>query len=219
MGRKTLISKRSGVRWLACLVVLAGTLLAASLANAAPVIYPTGVDNSFAPLAGGSVDPHYTLDGGNAIVLSEGNYWFQWVKPSDARWLYNANVLDSGLRGTHVFETTFDLTGYDPSTAQLSFNCALDQFGTISLNSTVEASLPDQNWLGKLNPITINKDFVSGINTLEFSIAFPDGGDGLVVSGINLSATPTTPVPLPPTLLLMGSGLLGLLGLRRKFKG
>ena len=35
-------------------------------------------------------------------------------------------------------------------------------------------------------------------------------------NGVYFSDTPYTPVPLPPTLLLLGTGLLGLIGLRRK---
>jgi len=218
------------VRWIACLLIFAGALLAAqgAIADTVP-FYNTGVDNSYNPLPGGSPDPHYTmttisgnviLNNASAIVMSISNYWTGswggWVNPTDARWIYNADVGDSGIRGLYDFKTTFDLTGYIPSTAQLTFVYAMDQYGDVYLNGVHVASLPDHNWGASispnLNPFSISSGFQDGINTLEFYITLPDGYDGLVISDSSLTATP---IPIPAALPLFGSGLAGLLVWRR----
>lgn len=202
-------------RWLCC-CFCANTLAVLTLdANAAPVFYNTGVDNTGAQLPGGAPDPHYqmrqvtagTYTGNTnwtpATAMDSAITWSSWIKPADARWIYIANAANLGQDwGTYEFMTTFDLTGYDPSTAVLSGNWALDQYGTIFLNGNQVASLSDGNWNGKLNPFTINSGFISGINTLTFNVRFPDGGDGMVVSGSSLTAT-----SLPTLTIATGSGL------------
>lgn len=212
------------------LMTVLAVVLGISTSNAGPIFYDTGVDNNGNQLIGGSSDPHYELRQlvagphvGNsnfapAVALSTSNYWPQWIQPADARWIYIANAPNLGQDwGTYEFMTTFDLTGYNPSTAVLSGNWALDQYGSIYLNGSLITTLIDQNWNNHLTPFTINSGFVSGINTLKFDVRFPDGGDGIVVSGASLCAAPvTTAVPEPTTMLLLGSGLIGLAGYGRK---
>lgn len=158
-------------------------------------LYPTGVDDEGVPLPGGSVDPHYQIlraDGTevDAIVLSTANRWYEWPHPEDARWLYDADAPDSGLREWITFRTTFDLTGYDPSTAELTALWAADQWGSIRLNGVdTDVSLPDGSWK-HLNPLTLRSGFVEGENVLEILVKMVDGGDGLVLSEPVLSASP-----------------------------
>lgn len=44
------------------------------------------------------------------------------------------------------------------------------------------------------------------------------GAVGLAVGSSDSSSTPVVSVPEPATLFLLGSGVLGLLGLRRRFR-
>jgi hypothetical protein len=41
-----------------------------------------------------------------------------------------------------------------------------------------------------MTSFTITNGFIPGLNTLQFRVELPDGGDGLVVSGLTLSVQP-----------------------------
>jgi hypothetical protein len=169
---------------------------------AGPSFYNTGVDKNNQQLSGGSLDPHYQMrqvSGGaytgnpnwtSAVAMDTSITWSQWNTPSDARWIYVADAANLGQDwGTYEFVTTFDLTGYDPATAVLAGKWALDQYGTIYLNGNLVATLPDQNWNNNLTSFNLTSGFLPGTNTLTFSVRFPDGGDGMIVSGASLSAS------------------------------
>jgi hypothetical protein len=186
-------------KWFLCLALIATTRALA----AGPAFYNTGVDDNHQQLSGGSLDSHYLMrqvSGGaytgnpnwtNAVAMDTSITWSAWIKPSDARWIYVADAANLGQDwGTYEFMTTFDLTGYDPSTAVLTGKWALDQYGTIHLNGNVAASLPDENWNNNLTSFSLTSGFLPGTNTLTFTVRFPDGGDGMVVSGASLTASP-----------------------------
>ena len=177
-------------------------LVAASALAAGPAFYNTGVDDNNQQLSGGSLDPHYQMrqvsagaytgnpNWTNAVSMDTSITWSQWIKTNDARWIYVADAANLGQDwGTYEFMTTFDLTGYDPSTAVLAGRWALDQDGTIYLNGNLVASLADGNWNDNLTSFRLTSGFLPGTNTLTFYVRFPDGGDGMVVSGASLTAS------------------------------
>jgi len=216
------MNAKVGVRWLASLLIFAAALLAAQGARANTLtIYNTGVDNSGTPLSGGSADPHYTdtylgppsgSTNPAVVMTNENNFVGGWAQASDAKWI---NCIDSFYGysyGSYDYRITFDLTGYDPSTATLSGKWTCDDDGSINLNGVATGiSLGYGSW-GSLYNFTINSGFVAGTNTLDFLIVEGTGIDGLLVSDSSLMATT---VPIPAALPIFGSGLVGLLVWRR----
>ena len=148
--------------------------------------------------------------------------------------LYIANN-DSGTNGgffnwtQFVFRQTFDLTGYDPSVAVLKFRWAADDSGEgfaargqwiprFKLNGGQAEFYPGASpgnpvETYALSPeVTVNSGFVSGLNTLDFYVQGNGLSDGFALETVSFTAN----IPVPAPLLLLGTGLLGLLGTARR---
>ena len=168
-------------------------------------LFNTGVGADGAPLPGGSVDPHYkliqsadtTFTGPDAIVanpIADG-YWFansdtsKWIAPSANQQYPGATPCNAS--GTYIYRTTFDLTGFDPTTLKISGMWAADNSGTaVRLNGTdLGITAPGYS---PLTPFTIDSGFVAGMNTLEFEILDIGCPNGLRVE---LVASAVAPAP------------------------
>jgi hypothetical protein len=163
------------------------TLSSTPATVAIPGLFLTGVDATDQSLAGGAIDPHYVADSATgAAVLSPANRWYQWPEPATGKWINYVDSTSTG--GTHSFSTTFDLTGLDPTTAQISGVWTADNNTTMYLNGTPVASLPFDGYFNLYN-FSITSSFVAGINTLSFSVN-EVGNDGLLISQISGTAAP-----------------------------
>jgi hypothetical protein len=130
-----------------------------------------------------------------------------------------------------VFRETFDLTGYNPTTADLQFQWAADDSGQgfadrgtwtpkFSVNG---GALINGTWAGgdtySFGPTQdVSSGFVSGQNEIEFYVEGNGTTDGFALNTISFTASPSV-VPEPASLTLFGiataSGL-GYFGLRRR---
>jgi hypothetical protein len=161
---------------------------------AALLVYNTGVDSKGVPLAGGSVDPHYTLiqsaeatlPGPDAIVVSQiaSGYWLpdsntsKWLAPSANQSYPGASPCNT--MGTYVYRTTFDLTGRDPAALKIEGGWAADNMGVaVRLNGT-SLGITSPGY-GALSPFTITSGFAAGKNTLDFEILDTGCPNGLRV--------------------------------------
>jgi hypothetical protein len=214
---------------LLALAVLA-LAMAPSFASTVPItIYSTGQGDG-----PGVVDSNYTIlpgapfGGPAAYTVDPYSGLCCWATPpANTSWINpypaeaNGQPFDQALEGTYVYQTTFSLAGLDPATAQLSGLWSADNSACMSLNGGACVN-PIVNQFGTLTAFSLTSGFKSGLNTLDFQVfnAGSTSGEfdptGLLVS-INGTASPS---PEPSSLLLLGSGLLGLAGVaRRKLMG
>ncbi|MDX2191975.1 MAG: PEP-CTERM sorting domain-containing protein [Gemmatimonadales bacterium] len=168
----------------------------------------------------GGIDQNWTYSLNNSAF---GNAFLVTAKPGAWQsvgagydWIsVNSNASSGIFPSNHRFRTTFDLTGFDHTTAVLRFKCAHDNFfASWSLNSATSST----NVCGGDNGFqfgavsTVNSGFVAGLNTLTFSINGDGQTDGLVfkVESFDVRRLPNVVIPEPGTYALLGTGLLGL---------
>ena len=131
-----------------------------------------------------------------------------------------------------VFRQTFDLTGYDPATAVLSFQWCADDSGqgfadrgTWTPKFKLNGIGAWNDWPGPTaetynygNYSTISSGFVSGLNYIDFYVEGNGRTDGFGLRNVSFTARDSSAVPEPATMLLLGLGIAGLAGVRRKFR-
>jgi hypothetical protein len=157
-------------------------------------VFSTGVDANGVVLAGGSVDPHYTLivsadttfTGPDAIVVSQIADGFWVPQGTDSKWIApSANQAYPGATpcnnaGTYAYRTTFSLAGFDPATARITGQWGADNRGTAVRLNGVSLGLTASGY-SPLTAFEINSGFVAGTNTLEFEIVDEGCPNGLRV--------------------------------------
>lgn len=181
-----------------------------------PGLFNTGVDATGAVLEDGATDPHYklTLNADDPTVtgpivqdstvfpISDGT----WVRNSDrSKWIGPRFETSAAAGGDYTYELTFDLTGFDPTTAILLGGWATDNLGTdLRLNGT-STGLQNGSQFGSLTPFTVTTGFQAGVNKLEFLVNNASlGYTGLRVENLRLGALPASTTP--PTLTIQASG-------------
>jgi len=155
-------------------------------------VFNTGVNGSGAPLEDATVgDPHYTLiavpNGSTTDIrvrTSAGgppvtNAWLgdnllsAWIGPNNGPDVPGPDIF-------YTYRTTFNLSGFDPTTASLTGQWAADNEGSnILLNG-----LPTGNTAGGFNSwssFTISSGFRADVNTLDFIVNNGGGSTGLRV--------------------------------------
>ncbi len=182
-------------------------------------LFRTGVDNSGTVQQIGSVDAHYTLNGGIAFVQPPEltNYpATTWVTSPTAQWIGptpdNEFVSDSIL---YNYTTSFTLpSDADVSSVRLSITLASDNGVTILVNG-IGTGLPvTQSQFLAFTTFSVDAQgspyYKTGTNTLEFSVengpGFGPNPTGLLITAISGSYT-VTPEPSTFIVALVGGGL------------
>jgi MYXO-CTERM domain-containing protein len=144
-------------------------------------LFPTGVDAAGAPLAAGTVDPHYTLSsndpafpGPDAIAVAPNPAWTPDTATSS--WISIRVNRAGAADALYTYSTTFTLVA-NPATATLSGSWAADDSVTLRLNGTAVATRPATAY-GTVAPFTVpaGSPFVVGANTLAFVTVNSGGG-------------------------------------------
>lgn len=215
-------------------IVLSCAALACAMsapAQAASIVglFNSGTDANNVALVGGNglVDTHYTIisstSGGvlprQAVTYTNTAYV---ANDANSRWI-SLNSNGNPGSNTTVYRLTFDLTGLDASTASISGTWAADNFGSILLNGNATGfaltGSPTSNFNRK-HAFTLSSGFVSGINTLDFSVGDTGQPTALRVDDLVGTADLAAAVPEPGTwaLLILGFGIIGA-GMRRREQG
>ncbi|WP_165219530.1 hypothetical protein [Aquisphaera insulae] len=213
-------------------------VLSAGMARADQIttLYSTGVDGSGNVLADGAQDTHYTLTsypgtfGPNTFVADTTKYPLSggpWVgNLSNAKWIGpvadQTTIPGSGANngsGYYTYETTFDLTGFDFTTAHITGQYSSDNSVEIYLNG-VDTGI-GQNYetvFKSLHSLDITSGFIAGINTLQFVVYnIPINSNNPTGIIAQLSGTAAVPEPASASLGLIAivGGLAGRKWLRR----
>jgi len=180
-------------------------------------IYGTGAENS----GTGQADPNYELTSAPAGVSYPGPAYTAMLSPwqTPPPGLYWDNPF-SGFRygpfGEYDYQTTFDLTGFNPATAVLTGVTGSDNTGTIWLNGVKVGTMGS---ISTFVPFTITDGlngahFQSGINDLVFKV---EVGLNYSTTGLMVQIDGTADqAPEPGSLALLGTGAVGLGGLLRR---
>lgn len=196
-------------------VLVSTTALAANI----PGLYPTGSNGSGGTLGNGASDLFYSVLSSNntfynnnpqgTVINQSGipSVWFP--NTASARWIYDNQWGQVQQGATVTFRLTFNLTGYNASTASILGSSAADDAGQIFLNG---------NPIGTTGPysnptaFSANSGFLPTINTLDFVVKDLGGAiSGLIVPVLG----GTVSVPAPSAAALMGLGAMGLVRRRR----
>lgn len=195
-----------------------------------PGLYNTGVDSSSALLADMAVDPHYSITSAPSAVLptvpadayTYGNlsplysvYPGSWVGNTAAsQWIGPAaNIVepfDPDWAGDYSYELTFDLTGLDSGTAQISGSWATDNGSEIFLNGTSTGIVKSGTGYQSLDAFSITSGFVPGTNTLTFVVNNQNDGLDPNPSGIQVNGLQGTAEMVPEMASLAVWGVLSL---------
>ena len=142
-----------------------------------------------------------------------------WIpNASNSAWISDTPNGGNSVTGLYIYATTFDLTGFNPATAQINGAIAADDFAVIFLNGTAVGSSPSGGY-AFATAVSITSGFRPGINTLTFDVNNTGGVTGLQFNATATAASTaaTTPAPSSALVLLLGAvPIVGVLRKRRK---
>lgn len=137
-------------------------------------------------------------------------------------WIANTTTGTNSYLGgwtQFVFRQRFDLQGYDPSSARLSFQWAADDSGEgfasrgswipqyrLNGGALTPGSWPTSSTYDLGLVTDLSSGFVEGVNTIDFYVQGNGLSDGFALRSLGLTATPRATAAVPAPLPLLGAG-------------
>ncbi len=215
----------------AALFVLVATSASASAQSVSLTdLFPTGVDAFGNRLAGGALDPHYSIVSlagtppavviGSGTSASDCRGAASWLVPGgQSCWVWQtAAGTPTGTVAspyTLTFRTTFDLTGFNAGTAFIGGSWSTDNAGLDILINGTSTGQTSPSFSTATN-FSVSSGFTSGLNTLDLVVRDFGVVSGFLVQSIEGRAERLASVPEPSSVLLIVSGLALLAGARRR---
>ncbi|MBN1125408.1 MAG: lamin tail domain-containing protein [Sedimentisphaerales bacterium] len=134
-----------------------------------PTLYSTGLGDDREPLTPGQDDPHYTNSATGEPVLAMQNHSAWLSNDAQSQWVgLTGQGTDNVPGGQYTFVTTFDLSGMNHTTANLTLSISVDNWlDDVRINGT-STGISAAGFSGWNGPYAIETGFVEGINQLEF---------------------------------------------------
>lgn len=182
-----------------------------------PGVFSTGVNDSGNLLSAGQADPYWTISSspvGTVPALVTASLNRSWVaNTASSEWI-NASGLgnDTEPAGLYIYTLTFSLSGFDPSTAQITGQWATDNQSEILLNGINTGLSNGTNGFDSLAPFSITSNFVAGENELQLYVTqdSPTGKEDPEGLQVNILSATADPVPEPAMLSLFAVSMLGI---------
>ena len=182
--------------------------------RAIPTLFSSGVAADGLALAAGALDPHYVLTLSAystppppdipATVMANHSAWI--ANDATSMWVGAVSQGTTSVpAGRYAFRTTFNLTGFNPATAQVALQAAVDnQLTNVALNGATTL-LRYSNFNAFSSVLTLTNGFLAATNTLDFTTvnattSASPGGLRVKATGTAVRMTPTnTGLSLGPT--------------------
>jgi hypothetical protein len=202
-------------------VALAGVaILGGSRADAAPIIvHNTGVDATDALVPVGGVAAFWTLASAPVGATEAiGSFTYEHRNPAYAantavsQWVSPSPSGDASVFGDFFYETVFDLTGFEASTAVVSGLFSSDNNGLIRLNGGAPVVTLDDFSFKSMHAFTFTSGFLPGLNVIQVGVRNIGNPTAFHVQ---FTETAARRVPEPGSMLLLSLGLLALRLTRR----
>lgn len=166
----------------------------------------------------------FVMNGGEAMVdVSHSAYTNDPTDPASS-WVWDTTASQS-VKTTNTFVWTFDLTGFDATTAAISGVWGVDNYGFVELNGftigSIDFGVSAFSTMHDVADGSATPAFSDGMNTLTFfaTNGYPNKdlnpGPGAFRASVTVTADTLSPVPLPAAGWLLLGGLGGLVALRR----
>jgi len=186
-------------------------------AESIATLYNTGISDAVTPLPDSAVDPHYILTqvpagsgfGPNTYVVDSTLYPLateEWMANSaTSKWISaqadQTTFPNDVGSGNYAFRTTFDLTGLDAASAEISGQWTMDDFGLDILINGVSTGNTHTDYsqapiFQTFKSFSISAGFVAGLNALDFLVRNEPFGGDINPMGLRVELNGTaSPVP------------------------